>query len=235
MTQTNVAKRVHIDQSSIAKFEREQLDLSEEVLLKLADIYEINKDYVKKKSEYPFIPGHFYKLYTSGRSVKKLDFLFALPFLSVYFDAVTIIPDLSAITKFFRVRVLSSSVYAIVLKDHLGTIFLLREKNPRSFIKASKYLMDELFPIMDQIPIEEAGKFSFRVENLDYNLPKPFSDKELLEKIENWTVKKEDIERLFYKRDTEDDNVMRLSKKEKELILKLRGEKIDPTSLLKKL
>lgn len=224
LTQTDFAKAINkkgIDHSVISRFERENTELPEDVLLKMAGVLHLSRDYVLQKSDYPFIKKHYYKLYTAGRSNNKLDLLNILPLVCQSFDCVAIVPELSAFTKYFRMRNVKYSLYAIAIKDNEGTIFLLRDPNPRAFLRASEYLFMELSPVLKQLLPEESSQFQFFIEHTGTELSPTY---DIFEKIKDWTVKREDVSLLFGEKTGE---AMYLSIAEKSLIMKMRKNKVN--------
>jgi transcriptional regulator with XRE-family HTH domain len=229
-TQEELGEKIGVDGSAISKFENEEINLEEENLLKIAKECKISEDYVRGKSSYPFIPSNFYKLYTAGRSTNRLDLFFALPFLCDYFESIAIVPDPATLVEYFHVRVLKSTVYSIAIRDNFNTIFLLRGKKPNSFIKISKYLVEELAPVFKLLDERKTIKFVSYVETVDREELGPY--KHLIESIRNWTLTRQDIEALFRNREYTD---IKLTDKEEKLILAMREKKIDPDELRKKL
>ncbi len=196
LKQEVLAKKINVDPSTISKFETETLEIKDKVkLFNMADELGIKREFVLGESNYPFYEDRFYKLFTADKVANKPDLFFKLPFFCDYFEATAIIPDLESFVEFLRVRKLKSSVYAIAIRDNHNTIFLLREKNPRSFINISKYLIEDLEPVLKLLPPEQVCKCTSRI--LSTELDELVPDRDLFVEIMNWTVERETINRLF--------------------------------------
>lgn len=232
LTQKDLAEMINVrgvDHSQISRFERQEDDLSEKALIRLADILNLSIDFIRNESAYPFEKRHLYKLHTAGRSPKKLDLLYMLPFVCESFDAIAIIPDIPAFIKYFRMRSLRSCVYAIAVMDSNDTLFLLRDRNPMSFIKTSEYLVMEMEESLRGMSEEESLNYTFYIKHIGRESDLSFH---LFEKIQSGMVEKTEIARLFGPREI---GAMMVSVAEKNLLLKMRKNKLSPSEIEKQI
>jgi transcriptional regulator with XRE-family HTH domain len=70
ISRDEIAKKLGINQSSVARAEVGIPAISAEYITQMCNILSVNPDYLKDKSDYPFIPGAFIKLHIKGLSAR---------------------------------------------------------------------------------------------------------------------------------------------------------------------
>jgi len=229
ITQEELARKVQKNRSAIAQFEKGHASLSKETLSKIAIDLDINPEYIVGNVSNPFSSDKLIKLFLTGIFPEYFP-LYLLVLYNQSLEFISLIPPMNIIEKMRFLPTLRTigalrnfesflgkMVYAVCARDVDGNIFIFRRKQINDFVLWGKIDLESFMSSAIANYGKDKSRFSFRVKEID---------KELFNKIKDWTVEREDIEPMFSK------PISALNEQEKELIVTLRERRIEPTSVL---
>lgn len=226
ITQNDIAEAVGLARSAIAQFERGHASLSNDTLIRIAPLLNINPDYISIKEVNPFKSGSndLIKLYLPENTMT-----LALDYSLIYFLAATeanrsldflfLSPDVRAAS---IANPFEAVIYAIAVRDSANNIFLFRRKLHMAW--GSVTGEKELQTRITQLSEEKGKKISFKIKKIDSRL---------YEIIREWTAVRRDIEPLF--ESAEIPLMSSLTDAEKKLIAEMRTKKISPSKVIRSL
>lgn len=219
ITQTKLSQKIGISQSAITQFEKSKATLSIETLKRIAKELGLNPEYFENRTPNPFIRDfYFFKI---GSLLKAADIKPVLWFLEHrnIIDVFLLLPPIEAVGRIIRGGIADEMVYAIVLRDRFGNVFLFREVLFTVFIFNSKTEgVNALRPAIDKVE----GRDNSRDIKLHF-IKIPI---DVYEKIRDWTITKADLEFMLKQ------SVGSLKENEEKLILYLRENNINPETLI---
>lgn len=219
ITQTNLSQKIGITQSAIAKFEKSRATLSLNTIKTIAQELDINPGYFDGTNPNLFAKDFY--LFKIGSLLKAADPRQVKWFIENCYiiDVILLSPPMGVIGRAIRGSIADEMVYAIVLRDKFGNVFLFREVLPTIFIFNSK--IEGVNAIRPTIDIAEERDNSRDIKIHFLKIPI-----DVYAKIKDLTITRTDLEFLFKKR------AGKLTDTEEKLILCLREKNINPESLI---
>lgn len=212
--QSELAKKAGIAQPSLSQFENGQSTLSLDTLCTMAPFLNINPKHVTGESANPFqgtglIKMLFPETFLTGMDYSPLDYVVMMNFsLEVVFLIAT--SRVKAFDKVISKTVVGQFTQAVLVRDQDGNIFIFRRKH------RGAYLVGELDV---QARLAETAK----KEKKEVSVQSRRISREVSQKIDDWTVAREDVEEFFVPRVRES-----LTIEEDRLIKEIRSGGYDP-------
>jgi transcriptional regulator with XRE-family HTH domain len=146
LSQDEIAVKLGINQSSVARAEVGIPAISAEYITQMCNILSVNPDFLKDKSGYPFEPGAFIKFYIKGLSARARPLAW-MDLLMQYTEKINIL---------ILLREKNNNVFAVCAKDDKDTVFLISVDVPltrkavfdqmeKQYKKAGSYIVSEHF------------------------------------------------------------------------------------------
>ena len=188
--QRYIAEQCGIRQQSLQRYETGRASLSKDTLLKIAHFLNINPEYISDQTKNPFNSSGLIKMFFSE---KFIDPVFLPTDMIVWVNSklefISLRTKIDIISRIKNVTPFQAPVYAVVIRDQDNNIFLLRRKSKTDFVIADGNLYDHM-SYMLQARKEERKSMYFATQEID---------KDLYEKIKDWSVERADVEPLFAK------------------------------------
>ena len=223
LTREQLARMIELSSSAIDKFEKTNEGISHSNKIKIADIFNIDHEYINNKTAYPFGCNNFFKFHMLSKGIfpgfPGYEPLFTILELSRNIEIVSLMPELSGIKKITQRSIFEEPAYAIALRDKRNNIFLLRRKKENDFIMWGGGLKSPLLRIL------EIAKLEDRNINLALST-KQLADSQYKKIKSKWdNIKREDLEQFF--RDSEKFNkIYEPTNSEIELLQVLKKENV---------
>jgi len=208
ITQSEIALRLAVDQTSVVKIENNIPALTREYIVRVCKILSIDENFLEGKSNYLFLPKSFLKFRISGIKAR-ISPLAWLDLILSYSNTAKVL---------LLTRENKPQLVGACIKDDRNSIFFVRIEIPLTFQKVFDYVNDLPESKRDTIYILAKSFFM----HPEHHLISSFDD------IAHYD--REAVNSLI-----ENAFVEVLTEKEKELILKIREKNIDLNFLLKNL
>lgn len=223
INQTTLAARLGLDSSSaLSKYEKAKTTLSQDTLIRLAPMLNLNPEYISGNSPNPFASRDLIKMYLPENITVQIDFtpLFLLAEINDVLDVVILLPArrLKWMEKIDTGTLMEPPAYCIIARDQDNNTFLFRRRSPKSYILADR----EFRATMDEIAEKHGRKLSVRTRRLGM---------ELYTSIQDWTVTRADVEPLFQGR----NRLRPIPEAQRRLLDGLDERNVDPLVLLSNL
>lgn len=216
--QKHVSIQAGIAQPSLAKFESGKAGLSIDTLLRIAPLINMNPLYISGEHPNPFLSDALIKIRLPEGFLSGIHFniLYFLAEKNTRLDIILLIAPLGLYRLLTR-SVFENPVFAIAVRDDFNNYFMLRRKSNNPI-----YGEREMLSRLNEISQESRTLISTSVSKI--------INKDLLGKIMDWTVTKDDVEHLF-----SDLKKIPLvpTEKEEDLLRKIREKNIDPHTIIK--
>ena len=205
--------------SAISKYELEKTKLSEETLRKLAELLQMNPEYVSGSSGNPFLSSDLIKMYLPEKDFgTKVLFtpILVVAEANQRLEIITLLParKFECMETIETGTLLEPGPYAIAVKDQDNNIFLFRRKSPSAYIVADRSLMAYL----EEVSNHGDKDIRHRTRKLS---------RDLFEKIRDWRIEKEDIAPFFSRRKS-----VEVTDAEEKLLIAIRKKNIDPSKAI---
>ncbi len=226
LKQSEIADQCGISRSALARFETGSLRLSEETLLLIAPLLDIDPEFLRGNAKIPFKSptGSLIKFVVDKYHVNTDMLLTRLLAQCDVLEIYYLSPPLTIVDRIRHLNVAANPIYALLMCDEAGNVYLFRCKSPKDFLA-----WDENLSSWHSEQRKKAEKSS--------HLEMRIISKELFDKIRDWQeIDKADFEYLFSQKN---ENLIfkefALSEAEKKLILFIRDQHLDPEETIHKL
>jgi len=214
--QSEIAVKLGISRSALNQFEKKKATLSKENILALAEILNLNSDWIANKSDV-LLKGNdviFMKAKHSQIFQKFMFYAKNVEYLCIFKPDTTL--------KYFVSKIVRESIFVIAVRFKNDTYCIINVDN---FIKS----VNDFYVYFESM----FEKLSFVGIKASYVILEEFENKkEILKKIEEKTIMKEEIKNLYEIANTLNVNLS-LSGEEKHLILWLRKNDIPISEVYK--
>ncbi len=187
--QSEIAGGAGIGQPSMALYESGRSTLSDATLRKIAPLLSINKEYLNDQTVNPFKSKKLIKMTLPTRFTLQTDFTFIhfLVEVNKKLEFLLLSPNLSFFNRIAKGTVFEVPLYAIVIRDQDGNMFLLRRKE-KSVFSAAITGEKGMMLTNDDIAAKKGTRIHYKTKLID---------KALYEKIQSWEAEREDFIPLF--------------------------------------
>lgn len=197
LKQQHVAQEVGITHVALSRFEAGRSVLSHETLSKIAVILNINPRFLSDQSMNPFYSNKLLKMYLSADFMEvkySLLSLFQVMLHTQVTEMYLLVPPVSLLDRIVRLNIGQEiPVYAITCRDREGNMYLFRRKSGNEFILKTKELIVAIKNMLYTVnKARERTPFPYKLRKID---------KDLYEKIKDWSVEKQDLSFLFQEED----------------------------------
>jgi transcriptional regulator with XRE-family HTH domain len=225
LKQAEIASECAISRSALARFETGSLNLSEETLLHIAPLLDIDPDFLIGNSKIPFKnqDGEIIKFLIDKYHVTTDLLLTTILTKSDRLDIFYLSPPLTIVERIRHLNIADNPTYALLIRDEVGNIYLFRCKSPKDFLDWEGTL-SVWFSRHFQLT-SKPGYFQKRIISRDLYI-----------KISNFKdVTRADLEFLFNQQSNElFFKEFVLSEAEKKVIIFMREKHIDGEDLILK-
>jgi len=190
VSQVDLASAVEISQPAIQRFESGQPTLSVATIRKIAPFLKINPEYVIDETKNPFKSDELIKMFFNEKmSLYIIEPINVLVFFNNKLKFISLVSNINLPSKVSGLSLSPNPIYAIAVEDENNNIFLLRRIIKTNFIKLDGPLYMDIWPLV----VMSGSKKKLR--SMYFASQK--IDRDLHQKITDWTVKREDIAPLF--------------------------------------
>ncbi len=225
LKQKEVAAKANITAAALSLFEAGKTSLSTNTLIRLANVLNLNPDFIKGKSKNPFRSKDVIKFFFLTNDIRDSMLISKVIWANDELEFVTIYPYLESYRRFFSIELFNMMVpYAVAVRDSDGNMFLFSNRVPEKGVlqEIGEDLRSRLLPFLE-INGKDMDKMKFRNE---------LTEESYVKKIDEGTITRKDLEPLFakFKKDTI-ASIANLTEEEIRLINKLRENKIKPADV----
>ena len=228
-TQAEVAKVAGVAQAALSQFEHGQTSISIDTLRRIAPSLALNPKFLTNETQNPFKSSDLIKLFQPRYHFSSLIYSHSeTPFfpLQLLVDANETLEIVSLESSMLRPPDLDgmSRPYAIAVKDSIGNVFLLRnrDKEKKIVYAESSSIREEVLSYAETRK-KDVDKIKFRSAIL--------SD-DLVSKITDWSISKREVERLI-RVAKPSEGILPLVEKERQIISAIRKGTITADDILK--
>lgn len=185
--QRKLAKEVGITQSSLSQYENHQSTLSKKTVRKLLDALNINPECMDDETAKPYKSPRLHKIIVKNHALMGFDYTL-LEYLLSLNHSVKIVFLRSVFIEFkpdpmITKIILTEFVHAIFLQDQDNSFFLFRQKKRNA-------------PLLNEIDLQSLIENIAKKTGTNTTFHTTMIPRSLTEKINNFTVEREDLEKI---------------------------------------
>jgi len=191
LNQSHIEKLANIPKGTLSKFKEGTSAITHQNILKIAPYLSINPLFLIRHATNPFKSNELIKIKVPGLFILRHEIFELIINYNSKAEFISLIPTQNIAQKINRIF-FPDSVYALLMKDDLSNIFLIRNKLKSVFLikQHEDTLQNLLLPIIEQ-SAKNKKNFIFRIEKI--------TDENLYDAIYDWTATKKDVEHFFKK------------------------------------